>query len=47
VALTAHSSPQDRERTREAGFQEHLSKPIDLDNLVTVIRRLTGSVAGH
>jgi CheY-like chemotaxis protein len=41
VAVTAHTSPQDRQRTRAAGFQEHLGKPIDLDNLVVVIQRLT------
>jgi CheY-like chemotaxis protein len=41
VAVTAHVSPQDRQRARAAGFEEHLSKPVDLDNLVVVIRRLT------
>jgi CheY-like chemotaxis protein len=41
VAVTAHTSPDDRKRTHEAGFQEHLGKPIDLEQLISVIRRLT------
>ncbi len=33
VALTGYGSEQDRARTREAGFDEHLVKPGDLDLL--------------
>ncbi len=40
VALTAHATPADRERSMAAGFQEHLSKPVDFDQLLTVIARL-------
>jgi CheY-like chemotaxis protein len=37
VALTAYSSPQDRMRTREAGYSHHLAKPVDAEELVHVL----------
>jgi hypothetical protein len=40
VAVTALSSDDDRRRTREAGFDIHLTKPIDQLRLVTDIARL-------
>lgn len=33
VALTGHGSDQDRQRTREAGFDEHVVKPPPLPDL--------------
>ena len=33
VALTGHGRDEDRERTRNAGFDHHLVKPVDLDEL--------------
>lgn len=33
VALTGYGQESDREQTREAGFDEHLVKPISLDSL--------------
>ncbi|MCW7537034.1 response regulator [Aquabacterium sp. A7-Y] len=39
VALTGYGSEQDRERTREAGFDEHVVKPPDLDELEAAIAR--------
>jgi signal transduction histidine kinase len=33
VALTGYGQDSDRRRTREAGFDEHLVKPLDLDRL--------------
>ena len=44
IALTAHATPLDRERSAEAGFQEHLAKPVDFDELVRAIR---ASVVGE
>jgi signal transduction histidine kinase/CheY-like chemotaxis protein len=32
-ALTGYGQPEDRERSRQAGFLEHLTKPLDLDEL--------------
>lgn len=44
VAITGWGQPQDVERAREAGFDRHLVKPVDLDQLLQVIAaRLEGS----
>jgi CheY-like chemotaxis protein len=40
VALTAHARPEDRLRALDAGFQWHLTKPIDPGELVGVIASL-------
>lgn len=40
VALTAHARPEDRLRALSAGFQWHLTKPIDPGELVAVIGSL-------
>ena len=42
AALTAFSRPEDAARAREAGFQMHLSKPVEPDELVKVVARLAG-----
>ena len=42
AALTAYSRPEDAARAREAGFQMHLSKPVEPDELVKVVARLAG-----
>ena len=42
VALTAHGRPQDHERTRNAGFRVHLTKPVQPDDLVELVARVTG-----
>ena len=33
VALTGYGRDEDRRRTRDAGFDHHLVKPVDLDEL--------------
>jgi CheY-like chemotaxis protein len=33
IALTGYGQPSDRQRTREAGFDHHLVKPVDLATL--------------
>jgi CheY-like chemotaxis protein len=40
VALTALARAEDRTRALRAGFQMHLAKPVDADELVTAIRNL-------
>jgi CheY-like chemotaxis protein len=45
IALTAHATPTDRERSMAAGFQEHLAKPIDFDELLRVIGRLAAEAS--
>jgi CheY-like chemotaxis protein len=38
VAISGLASKRDREGTRAAGFDAHLSKPFDIDALVTTVR---------
>ena len=40
IALTAYAHPEDRERAIAAGFQEHLTKPVDPAELVLAIANL-------
>ena len=40
ISLTAHAREEDRHRAMQAGFQEHLHKPIDVAKLAGTIRRL-------
>lgn len=40
IALTGYASQQDRARSLEAGYQAHLSKPIDFDELFETIRKI-------
>ena len=39
IALTANAFPEDVVKTRAAGMNAHLSKPIDLEQLLQVLRR--------
>jgi CheY-like chemotaxis protein len=39
IALTAYARPQDRRQTAAAGFDEHLSKPVDLPELVMQVAK--------
>jgi PAS domain S-box-containing protein len=41
VALTGYGRGGDVERALEEGFAEHLTKPLDLDQLLQIVRRLT------
>jgi two-component system, sensor histidine kinase len=49
VALTGFGSTEDRRRAKEAGFDHHLTKPIDFESLKSILRRpcprLEGSAA--
>ena len=42
VAMTANALAGDREACMVAGMNEHVGKPFDLDQLVSVLRRLCG-----
>ncbi len=39
VAITGYGQEVDRQRTREGGFDEHMVKPVDLDELEAWLRR--------
>jgi two-component system, chemotaxis family, CheB/CheR fusion protein len=41
IAYTGFGSPNEVERAREAGFEFHLTKPIDVEQLIDVIRTAT------
>jgi CheY-like chemotaxis protein len=43
VALTALARAEDRKRALSAGYQKHVSKPVDPAELVSVIASLAGS----
>jgi len=40
VAVTGYGQSTDRMRSREAGFEEHLVKPVDLDDVAAMLREL-------
>ena len=42
VAITGYGQEVDRRRTRDAGFADHLVKPVDLECLETWLRRRQG-----
>jgi len=42
VALTAYARPEDRRRALDAGFEMHLSKPVEPDELVDAVADLAG-----
>jgi CheY-like chemotaxis protein len=39
VAMTGYGQRSDRDRTRDAGFDDHLTKPVELDQLLQVVKR--------
>jgi CheY-like chemotaxis protein len=47
AALTAYTRPDDADRARAAGFQVHLAKPVEPEQLVKVVARLAGRLAGR
>ena len=42
IAMTANAFTEDRRRAKEAGMDEHISKPVDVKLLIKVIRKLVG-----
>jgi CheY-like chemotaxis protein len=40
VALTGYGQPEDRRRTAEAGFDDHLVKPVELERLDELLGRM-------
>jgi two-component system sensor histidine kinase/response regulator len=42
IAVTAHARAEDADRTREAGMNGHVQKPIDPDELLAVLARAIG-----
>jgi CheY-like chemotaxis protein len=42
IAVTAYASAQDRLRALQAGYQNHVAKPVEPEELAIVIASLTG-----
>ncbi|MEO5819821.1 MAG: response regulator [Vicinamibacteraceae bacterium] len=40
AALTTYSRPEDRAKSMQAGYDAHLSKPVDLNELMATVVRL-------
>ncbi len=40
IALSGYGGAQDVQRSLAAGFRQHLTKPVDLDQLIAAVRRL-------
>ena len=47
VAMTAHARSEDRMRSLLAGYQAHLSKPVEPAELVALLAALTGRTGHH
>jgi signal transduction histidine kinase/DNA-binding response OmpR family regulator len=45
IALTGWGQPEDRRRTMEAGFDEHRVKPVDCDDLLRMLSRVSAESA--
>ncbi len=43
IAMTAHALQEDREKSLAAGMDEHITKPIDINELCTVLLRLVAN----
>ena len=40
IAMTANAFTEDRLRAKEAGMDDHVAKPVDVNLLIKVIRKL-------
>ena len=45
IAVTGYAAPQDRLRALQAGYQNHVAKPVEAEELAIVIASLTGRAA--
>jgi two-component system, sensor histidine kinase len=45
VAITGWGQQKDRERARQAGFDQHLVKPVDVDQLIRLLRSRRAAMA--
>ena len=43
IALTGYGASADQYRSRQSGFDRHLSKPVGYDDLIEAIETLCGS----
>ena len=43
IAVSGYGQDSDRDRSRAAGMDHHLTKPVDIDDLIALLARLTSS----
>ena len=46
VAMTGYGNEDDKRRTQEAGFDAHLTKPVELDALMALLHAARGPAGG-
>jgi PAS domain S-box-containing protein len=46
VAITAYARPEDSERSLASGYQMHVTKPVDMDELIATVASLTATGRG-
>jgi PAS domain S-box-containing protein len=46
VAITAYARPEDSERSLASGYQMHVTKPVDMDELLATVASLTATGQG-
>jgi CheY-like chemotaxis protein len=46
IALSGYGQEQDIERSRRAGFANHLVKPVDVDRLIAEVGKIVPSHVG-
>jgi CheY-like chemotaxis protein len=46
IAISGYGTAKDREEYRRAGFAESLVKPVDIEQLMSAIGRVTAAAAG-
>jgi CheY-like chemotaxis protein len=47
IAISGYGRPEDRQRALEAGFDEHLVKPVDAPHLVAMLCEASGQALPH
>jgi two-component system CheB/CheR fusion protein len=45
IALSGYGRPQDLEASRDAGFDDHLTKPVDGERLIAVMTSGVGTTS--
>ena len=44
IALTGYEGPEDRKRALAAGFDHHVAKPVDFDDLLKLVEKAAATL---